>query len=94
MSKTKLRIVKVYLGNTIIYVPEVYKLKTHWFSESTWEWERFFFDRYGDYNNYYHLGSEKVKLRNIDLAKEWIKMYTDRYLDDPVVWANEVVNED
>ena len=86
MSKEKLRIVKVWVGGTLTYVPEVWKLKTHWFREDTWEWERFFYDKFGEYTKYGQLFSEKYKLSDPKLAKMWVSMYAERNLDTHIAW--------
>ena len=96
MEKTKLRITKEYYGNVILYIPEVYVFKTHWFSEDGWEWESFFFDKYGEYCSYEqaHLpNSTKLLFRDIKVAQHYISEYTKRYLDSPVVWEKEITHE-
>lgn len=90
MSKEKLRIVKVYVGNTVTYVPEVYKLVTHWFSKDKWEWEKFYFDKYGEYRKYSSLPFwESSILVHRSIAVRWIKLYSEKYLETQVVWEGK-----
>jgi hypothetical protein len=88
MKMTSLRIVEENLNGTWIFVPEYSKVKKKWFSNKTYVvWEKFFFNRERHLCSFYILyNDERLKFKDISVAKHHVNLYAKRFLSNNVVW--------